>query len=195
MAITTYGELKTAVATRSKRSDLTSLIPDFIRRAHDIIVSQVVVASDLTIDAASESLPSDFRQLIAVSLTGSATRALIPATETQMTGLGTGEPYYYRVASSTLYVAPTPDIAYPAKALYKLSRTMFSSDSDVNTVLTRYPYAYMYGALSELFADARNDAEQSKYEALFRAELDRLQKAELEDAWPGGLLPNVPIYA
>lgn len=195
MAITNYGELKTAVAARAVRSDLTSLIPDFIRRAHDIIVSEMAVQADLTLDAATESLPTDFRQLIAVAFIGDSTTSLTQATSDQMTGLGTGKPYYYRVSGTTLYLAPTPSESYPAKVIYKLARTMFSLDADTNTALTRYPFMYLYGAMAELFAHSRNADEQSKYEALFRAEIDRANAAEREDAWPGALQPVAAIYA
>lgn len=193
MAISNYGELKTAVAARAVRSDLTSLIPDFIRRAHDLIVRKAVIASEITADAATEALPSDFREVVSLAVQATPMIPVISSSEPQMANLGTGVPSYFRVSGSTLYLAPTPDESYSLRLLYRPTRTFFSADDDTNTILTRHPYAYFYGALSELFAHIRNTEEQAKYDTLFRDELEQLTAAEAKDAWTGDLQPRVGV--
>jgi hypothetical protein len=193
MAITDYGELSTAITTRAVRADLGGLNPDFIRRAHDIIVTSVTISADLTIDAEDTTLPDDFRQLVSLAIVGRTTGSLTPGNATVMDGLGSGCPYYYRIEDLTLYVAPTPTISYPAKIAYRLSRATFADETDTNTILTRYPFVYLYGAMAELFAHTRDSEEQAKYEALFRSEIDRINEVERDDAWPGALQSNTNV--
>lgn len=62
MSIETYGELKTAVADWSHRSDLTARIPDFIRLAENDFNRRTGQSHDLTSrpDAASNELLDDY---------------------------------------------------------------------------------------------------------------------------------------
>jgi len=187
MAITTFATLKTYLAAASDRTDLTSCMGDFVRRAHDIIVTEVVISSDLTVDAASETLPTDFRVAQAVTIDAWPRVVLTASNADQMENYGTGVPSLYRVSSQTIYFAPTPDETYYAKVLYKCARTAFSADADYNTILTRYPFVYVWGALAELFSYILDTENAALNEQKFRAEIARINAIETEDALNGPL--------
>lgn len=182
-----YGTLKTAIASRANRTDLTDWIPDFVRRAHDVIVSEVVMSADLTIATQSTALPTGFRDALSVWLVNRPMRQLSEASD-QVTQYisGTGVPYCFRI-DTTLKVYPTPLGAYSAKLIYRLARTMFSADGDTNAILTRYPFVYLYGAMAEVWRHQQNDTETDRYELLFRAEIERINAVEAGDATRGAL--------
>ncbi len=185
--ISNYGELRAAVATRSHRTDLTSLIPDFIRRAHDIIVSEVALAADLTISTQSTTLPTGFREALSLFLINRPMVQLTEASaeETQYIS-GTGVPVRYRI-DTTLKVYPTPRSSYLSKLLYRIARTFFSADADTNAILTKYPFVYLYGSLAELFRHTMDDERADRLEIMFRAEIDRINQTEVGDATRGML--------
>ena len=67
MAITTYSDLKTTVANYLARSDLTSVIPDFIQLAEyrlqrDLRIRQMLVVATASTTAGDSTLglPTDF---------------------------------------------------------------------------------------------------------------------------------------
>jgi hypothetical protein len=188
LAITNYGELKTAVASRAIRTDLTALLPDFIRSAHDVIVGALAVCNTVSADAATETLPTDCREVIAIVVDGYPAWPLGLAHADQVENSGTGVPQYYKTASTTLHLYPTPDDTYSLRVLHKLSRTMFSADADYNTALTRYPFLYLNGAMAELFAHTRNIDQEAKYRQLFARGLEMAAQAETEDAYAGATL-------
>jgi hypothetical protein len=192
MSITDYASLKTAVATRSNRSDLTLLIPDFVRAAHDVIVAKLMVCADLSLSTADTALPSDYRSLGPVIVLSKPASILQRVDTDGLSNLGTDCPRYYNVSGSTLTVAPTPDITYAARVLYKLARTAFSADADTNTALTRYPLLYLNGAMAELYAHTRNGEERDRYLSLFLNGIEAANAAETEDFYGDAALQPVP---
>ena len=75
MAITTYSELKTAVANSLARTDLTTQIPDFISLAEARLSRELETRSQekraqATLTASDEfiSLPTDMREIRQVKL-------------------------------------------------------------------------------------------------------------------------------
>lgn len=192
MAITDFGSLKTAMAARAIRSDLTVLLDDFVRAAHDVVVARLHICADLSMDDASPSLPSDFRSVVSIITDTFPTRPLLAVNADQMTAGSTSAPAYYSTAGGVVTLYPTPDVTYSGRLLYKLSRTMFSADADTNTALTRYPLIYLYGSMSELFAHTRNAEERDRYLQLFLAAIDAAAEAEEADFYGNAALQSRP---
>jgi hypothetical protein len=188
MAITDFGTLKTAVAARAIRSDLTSLIPDFIRAAHDVIVNRLSVCSQITVDAETEALPTGAREVSAILVDIYPSNPLGLVTEAQMTGMGTGVPQFYRIDGTNIVFGPTPNASFNARLLHKMARAMFSADADTNIALTRYPLLYLYGAMAEVFSHTRNIEQEVKYRQLFAAGIEEAQTAELDDLYASATL-------
>lgn len=187
MSITNYGTLKTAVASWGNRSDLTALIPDFIRMAHDVIAGQVTMGADLTLSSATVAQPDDFRRLVSLWVDRAPKRALVLSDEIGMTNLGSGVPGYYRIDGTDFIIAPRPDQTYPGKALYKIATTQFSADVDTNVVLTKYPFVYLWGALAELGGYLMDAEMAAGYGGKFASEIERINRVERGDVMDGPL--------
>ena len=74
MALTTYTELKTSIGDWLNRSDLTSVIPDFISLAEAQIertlrTRQMIVRANASFDAQYGAVPSDFLETKSLKLT------------------------------------------------------------------------------------------------------------------------------
>lgn len=185
--ISDFGTLKTAIASRANKSNLTDWLDDFVRRAHDVIVGEVVMSADLTISTQSTALPTGFREALSIWLVNRPMKQLSEASpEVTQYISGTGVPYCFRI-DTTLLVYPTPMATYDAQMVYRLARTMFSADADTNAILTRYPFVYLYGAMAEVWRHLRDDTETDRYELLFRSEIERINAVEVGDATRGAL--------
>lgn len=172
MAITNYGELKSAVADWAERSDLTTRIEDFCQIAHTAIARELVLNFELDLDSGDISTPNDFGSVVSLMATAAPAVVLRSASETDTTYIGgTGVPRAYRVDSGDLLLFPTPDVTYAGRLLYRMSRTFFTADTQTNTALDRYPNLYLHGALAELMRFLRDPDGQATYEGSFKAGL------------------------
>lgn len=160
MAITTYAELQTAIGVWMGRPGdivIATYAPDFISMFESwfksrVRVRRMLTTTSLTIDAATESLPSDFLEVRNIYLTGSPNVDLKQAgldwIRTQFDENNAGMPQYYNVGGSSILFAPKPDTSYAATLEY----WAFAALSDSNTtnwLLTYYPHVYLRGALRE----------------------------------------------
>ena len=188
MAFTNYGELKTAIATRLSRSDMTSQIPDFITLARDRLIlgdegngiPPVRIDEMLTKDE-SLALATGVADLSGLANTYLQRHSLFldDADETPITfmpaprfnRLGSktqaGTPAFYTVVKKTLQVAPysSDDIKF---TYYSVPAAM-SDDADADVYLTKSPRAYFYGALAEAYAAIRQFDTAAMYMTQFRS--------------------------
>ena len=206
MAITTYGELKTAVANWLARSDLTAFIPDFIRLAEARIhhgsdnpqfpseplrIRLMETAVDVTIDAQTEALPTGFLGARRFFINSTPITNLNQVSPTQLytdfPDGTTGRPVEYTIEGSNFVFGPSPDQTYTGKLLYYKEFTSFSADADTNTLLTTSPGVYLYGALIEAMPFIQDDARLPMWFAMFSAAVNGLQGTNKRDAWSGSI--------
>jgi hypothetical protein len=170
MAITNYGQLKTAVADWLNRDDLTSVIPTFIDLAHAKLnrrlrVREMIQRSTAGITNQFSNLPADFLELRNIQLNVTVPKSLEYLTIEQMDqerGLGNTarEPVYYTLLGSTIEVFPTPDQNYTIELAYYQDIPTMSADTDTNWLLSKAPDSYLYGALLQA-APYLKDAEET----------------------------------
>lgn len=153
----TYGELLTSLARLAIRSDLTADWPEFVRSAHDVIVDQIALVSDLTLVSAEATLPTDFSRVVSVWSKGS--------------------PRAWSVDVSTITAAVDASEDQPAKLVYRPAKAFFADESATNTVLTDYPWVYRYGALAAAGRFMRDGDLANTNEGLFRGEITRIAQA------------------
>ena len=159
MAITNYGELKSAVADFLNRSDLTSVIPTFIDFAEaefnrNLRVRQMVTRAEAVIDTRFSAVPADFieaKDLVIV--TGNPVTPLQFVTQQEMAQLrntsitSAGKPKYFSVVGGQFEVAPTPDSVYSLEMSYFGQIDALTDDGDTNWLLREYPDIYLYTSL------------------------------------------------
>lgn len=157
MALTNYGELKTAVADWLNRADLTSQIPDFITMAEvhfnrEVRHWRMVKRATASLDSQFLSLPTDWLegkniQLSTDPLTPLRFASIQQLDEFRAQNSSAGKPCWFGIHGSTLEFVPIPDSTYTVEISYYARLTAMSDDTDTNWLLTWFPDAYVYGAL------------------------------------------------
>lgn len=189
MAITNYSELKTAVANWLARSDLTDRIPEFIAlaearmsRALETRAQEKRATSTLVVGDAYVLLPSDLRAVRSVKLQTSPVTTLDylspDALDTIYSSTGNGKPVAYTVIGSEIRFAPTPDDDYVAEIAYITGVAALSDASPTGVLLTRYPDAYLYGALAAAAIYLMDDPRVPQFEQLFTRALSEISTSE-----------------
>jgi len=181
MAISTFSELKTAVANWLNRSDLTDRIPEFIalaeaRMNRDDRLRTVDCISRGTLSVSSQftALPSDFARMVNLEYQGDTVGVMEPLTPQQMdsvrAGDPTGNPLYYCVVNSELEVLPVQSEAVTLGITYYARIASLSDATSSNWLLAAAPDIYLYATLAEsapfLHEDERLAVWESKYNQL-----------------------------
>ena len=196
MSFATYSDLQTSIANYLARSDLTSIIPDFITLAENRLrrelrirqmlksVTTVTVASDATVE-----IPSDFlqaRDFVVMTnpiqpLSYSSPSSLSNDPRTSQIGV----PRSYTIMATEFQVAPAPDGVYTLKLLYYAAPTYLSSNNTTNVFLTTAPDGLLYGALVEAEPYLMNDARINTWGSMYDRAIDSLIKSDEEGQYSG----------
>jgi hypothetical protein len=196
MSFATYSDLQTSIANYLARSDLTSIIPDFITLAENRLrrelrirqmlksVTTVTVASDATVE-----IPSDFlqaRDFVVMTnpiqpLSYSSPSSLSNDPRTSQIGV----PRSYTIMATEFQVAPAPDGVYTLKLLYYAAPTYLSSNNTTNVFLTTAPDGLLYGALVEAEPYLMNDARINTWGSMYDRAISSLIKSDEEGQYSG----------
>ena len=199
MAIGTYAELQTAVKNWSKRTDLDSLIPDFIKLAElrvnrnlRIRKMETRVTANTVSGQNYYGLPTNFLQMRSFKLNTSPLKDLIFWTPEQMdergAGSQTGMPRADSIAGDELRVGPKPDGVYEMEMLYWQSPAQLTDSATTNFMLTANPDALLYASLIELNSYSEHNEGVMKYAKLFTETIDAVQKEDDRDRASGSAL-------
>lgn len=159
MAITNYSELQAAIANWSKRSDLTSVIPDFITLAEKRLNRTFVPRSqeveiELTATPGSRyiTLPSDMINPVGLWLKAYLPRQkltqLLPVDLPVQTNVS-GYPEYWAIDGSNIAFERPAASAYTFDFRYQQTWAL-SNSNPTNYILTNSPDLYLFGAMVEL---------------------------------------------
>ena len=155
MSISTYAELKSAIADFLNRDDLTSVIPTFIslaeaRIARDLRHWKQEKRVTTAVDERYENLPNDWLELIQIKLTDGGNVTSISYAEMERMRVASpaaGKPKYVSINADQIELYPTPDASYDLTIVY-YARIPALSDADPdNWLLVDAPDVYLYGAL------------------------------------------------
>ena len=168
MAISTYSELKTAVANWLDRSDLTDIIPDFIvlaetrhKRDFKIRRMETRVTANTIADTEYYTLPDDYIAMRNIKLNSDPKTALEYLTPEIMdrlnAGSSTGKPKAYSIKGNNIQLRPLPDGIYEIEISYYKTFAALSDSNTTNDMLTHHPDAYLYATLLEAEPYLQND--------------------------------------
>lgn len=196
MSFATYSDLQTSIANYLARSDLTSIIPDFITLAENRLrrelrirqmlksVTTVTVASDATVE-----IPSDFLQARDFVV---MTNPIQPMSYSSPSSLSNdprtsqiGVPRSYTIMATEFQVAPAPDGVYTLKLLYYAAPTYLASNNTTNVFLTTAPDGLLYGALVEAEPYLMNDARINTWGSMYDRAISSLIKSDEEGQYSG----------
>jgi hypothetical protein len=196
MAITTYAELKTAIANWLNRDDLAAVIPDFIALAEADINRKLrhykmIERVDATLDSRYVQVPNDWLETVRFNLTASATVRLDfvgpedMLEKRELNNDTTGVPRYYTQMGEAIEVFPTPAAEYPMQLAYYSKIPSLSDSTTYNWLLQDEPDVYLYGALMQSAPYLLDDARTQTWASLYQNGLASLQKAS-DDTRFGG---------
>jgi hypothetical protein len=195
MAITTYTELRAAIAAWAHRDDtaFTDYVPDFIRlfeaRANRILrvsdMEETLASTSLSSGAAS--LPSGFLAFKELRFDGTVDYTLQPKSLEWIRSqddTNTGDAQYFAVTGSQVVCWPPTG---PIKGTYYKEIPALASNS-TNWLLTNHPDLYLFGALVESALFTQDDSRIPLWAEKASALLDAVQRADDKNLFDGGIL-------
>jgi hypothetical protein len=155
VAISTYDELKTAIAAWTHRANLTSYLGDFITMAEERMFSELKVKemearTDYTPSSRYLSTPTRMtaiRRIVAkssppVELVGTSPDGLRVVYDT-----GSGTPSHYTVLGSEIEFNRIPNV--DVEILHYAAPAALSASNTTNSILTAYPTVYLTASMVE----------------------------------------------
>lgn len=185
MPLVNYTDLKSDIATWLNREDLTAQIPTFIRLAEaeiDRVLRRTVTRATITINSESTTLGDAVAELRSIRLVTASTRRDIVLdivtpemlSEIRARYSASGRPVAAAVVGGNILVAPSPDQAYAAEAVYFGSLVPLSDESPTNVVLTEAPDLYLYSSLKHSAPFLQHDERLSMWTELANTALEQL---------------------
>ena len=202
MALSTYTELKSAIANWLNRSDLTTEIgDDFIKLVESEYNSKLRIKAMLTsktdysISAETVAVPTGFLQVRDFYISSGAEKyslTYMPPTQMDQVkgGSTTGRPNVYTILGTNFRFAPSPDATYTATINYYKAITPLSSSEPSNYILTNHPGIYLYGSLYHAanFLGGIEPNNLQNWLQLYQTGLERIERNDKEDQWSGSPL-------
>ena len=177
MAITTYSELQSSVGDWLNRSDLSSVIPDFITLAEaqfnrSIRHRKMVTRSTATISERYSATPTDWMQTVALNLQTDPIEPLEYITQEQINekrhaSSASGRPKYFTMVGTEFEVYTSPDASYTAEVVYYGKVEALSDSNTSNWLLSLSPDIYLYGALIQSAPYLQNDERLGTFFGLY----------------------------
>lgn len=199
MALSTYSDLKAAVADWLNRGDLTSRIPDFIEMATARISRDMtrvrhpraIARATATVTSNYAPLPSNYISMYQLMDQDNTVvlEYVSPDQSKQLLATAgvTAGAFYFTILGNTIRVIPPPSTTAP-NALdqwYFATVPTINDNSQQNWVLSRYPDLYLYGSLVHsapyLKADERLPVWESAYQKIIQdleIEADRANRPQ-----------------
>lgn len=203
MALATYTDLQASVGNWLNRSDLAAVAPDFIALA-ETEIKRTLRTRDSLVRAITEisvkfsALPTDFREMKAISLQGvvESHGSLEFRTYDRMqlewarTNGTLGQPKYYTILGDSIGVAPIPDSVYIAEMGYYSEIPSLSVASPANWLLAKHPDLYLYGSLLQSAPYLKDDTLIQVWQDKYNSIISSIQMEE-ERASYSGSTPRV----
>lgn len=207
MAITTYSDLQTTIASWLDRTDLTAYVPDYITLAEsklrkDRQVRKIQPRVPLSVGAEAVDVPSDFRQIKSLYHDGPTYYGPIEivgeselAEEKRLNGADTGVPNRVAFVADQLWFSPEPDATYSLVMTYETKLLALSDTNTTNWLLTNHPEIYMYAALVESAPFLKDDQRINTWETMLSKALGLLYQNTQRQEFSGHMVsrPRRPI--
>ena len=210
MALSTFTELKDAIADWLDRSDLTARIPDFIalaeaRISRDLRIRPMEVRSIMYTTSGQKyfNLPGGYIQMRNIQLNTNPTQPLEYITPEMLDRLygsnTTGKPKAYTLIGDEIQLSPIPDSAYELEMAFYEKFTALgdgTSGTVTNNYLTKNaPDVLLYGSLMEAEPFIKNDERIPVWLNGYSNAIDKLQKADQRDRHSGSAMRVRNIYS
>mgnify|MGYP003136349999 CR=1 FL=1 len=196
MAISTYSELKTAVANWINRDDLTDRIPEFIALAEArfnrmlrVSAMEGLYTADTVKAQRNYNLPPRYLQMRSLRLNRDPLVVLTYLTPEMMdrvwAGSAVGIPKAYTIKANDIFLGPAPSSVYEMEMDYFRKFDALSTSNATNWVMINAPDVYLYGSLLEAEPFIMNDKRMALWAASFYKAIDDIQLQNDKDRYSG----------
>tara|TARA_S200002703_G_C3797766_1_gene246392 strand:+ start:36 stop:665 length:630 start_codon:yes stop_codon:yes gene_type:complete len=196
MALTTYSELKTSIANYLNRSDLTSVIPDFISLAESkfnrvlrLRKMQKRVSATTTPNDPFVDVPNDFLESVQFFVDSNPNSILdyVNPTEIEADNIieSSGKPKQYTIIGNEFQLNPIPDSTYTLKLTYFAKVPSLSDSNTTNYLITNYPQLYLYGSLLEAQPYIVNDERIQVWMGLYNEAVQLINRDDEQGRYSG----------
>ena len=202
MALSNYTELQASVADFLNRSDLTTVIPDFIRMT-EAELNRVLRTREMSVRTRAPvseqylKLPDDFLGMRNIELVTDPVTVLeyrnLENLDAHRTADSTGKPLFYSIMQNNIELAPVPDAEYTLEIVYYQKIPQLGTEATeftTNWLLDSHPDIYLYGSLMQsapyLHADERIGIWAGKFQQI----LEQLKTSD-EKARFSGTTPTI----
>jgi hypothetical protein len=188
MAFTTYTSFVTTVESYLARTDLTTVIPDFIqmaqlRMSRDLRTEAMLKVATTTPTDSKVAFPSDFLELREMHFQGNPPIVLEFQSPDLFFRNGqtslSGRAHYFTMLGTEFQFAPTQDTDYTIQILYYAQPTFISSTTSSNLFLAYYPDALLYATLAEAEPYLMNDPRVQTWSALYDRAIANIKTSDL----------------
>lgn len=191
MAISTYSELKASVASWIDRTDLTTLIPDFVTLAESDIntdlrcqaMEQYTVGT-LTGDTLAH--PTRYLEARRFTVGGLNYRYVTPEVYAAAVESGSSQTLFTAIGQTFYILGGSSGDDYTL--VYYAGFAAMSDDSDTNWLLTNRPNVYLWGACRQAAVFLEDEGKINKYATLYQDSLGRLASRERNSSVSGSAL-------
>lgn len=177
MAISTYAELKSAIADWLNRSDLDAVIPTFIALAEaqfnrEFRHRKMVTRATATLDTSYFAVPADWLQTIRFQVDTNPPTPLLFLTPDTLADYATAytaanTPMYFTMVGQQFQVLPAPSGSPTGELTYYAKIPALSDTVASNWLLTEAPDLYLYGALVQSAPYIKEDERVATWSALY----------------------------
>jgi hypothetical protein len=198
MSISSYSELKTAVANWLNRSDLTAYVPDFIMMGEKRIYRELRIrAMEASLSSAISSgvisVPSGYVELKFVYIDGTPVNRLTKKDpgwiyENYPTRSADGKPQFIAREVDNFIFGPYPDSSYTVKGVYYKRLDALSDSNTTNWFITNAPDLLLFAALAEAEPFLKNDDRTALWEAKYEKIKNQIITEDKNEAYSGSPL-------
>jgi hypothetical protein len=201
MALTNYTTFVSTVENYLARTDLTSVIPDFIqlaqtRMSRDLRTEKMLKVATTTMVDNTVSIPADMLEVREIHLQGNPPVIL----EYQSPDLFfknfqttlSGRPFYFTMLGSEFQFAPQPNGNQTVQILYYSQPTFISTTTASNLFLANYPDALLYATLAEAEPYLMNDGRIQTWSSLYDRAIANIKTSDLGQTYPYTSLSVTP---
>ena len=188
MAFTTYTSFVTTVESYLARTDLSSVIPDFIqmaqlRMSRDLRTEAMLKVATTTATDSKVAFPSDFLELREMHFQGNPPIILEYQSPDLFFRNGqtslSGRSHYFTMLGTEFQFAPSQDATYTIQILYYGQPTFISTTTSSNLFLAYYPDALLYATLAEAEPYLMNDPRVATWSALYDRAIANIKTSDL----------------
>ena len=198
MAISTYSELKTAVADWLNRADLTAAIPNFIQLAEakfnrELRTRQQVKRAYATLTGQYIQIPTDWLEAINLQLNVTPVRVLDFVTLDQADRIranryGETNADTYTIVGEQLEVVPPVGANTEIDMTYYMKIPALSDGNPTNWLLTAWPDLYVYATLVHAAPYLREDERVALWKGMADQLLEEIRLSDERAKHSGGPL-------